>query len=60
MFNYIKSGIQDIRDAFEAWDNRKEKSINALGTTPLYDRYDEKYGLHSAPKVETDDETNDD
>ena len=52
MFNYFKSAWQEIIDALEAWDNRKEQSIKAVGSTPVYDRYDPKYGLHDEPKVE--------
>ena len=44
--NFFKSAWQEIRDAIEAWDVRKEQSIKAGGTTPVYDRYDPKYGLH--------------
>lgn len=52
MFNYFKSAWQEILDALKAWDNRKEQSIKAVGSTPVYDRYDPKYGLHDEPKVE--------
>lgn len=46
------SFVTPFQEALKEWDNRKEKSIKALGSTPVYDRYDPKYGLHDEPKVE--------
>lgn len=48
--SFFKSSWQEIRDALVAWDARKEQSIKAGGTTPVYDRYDPARGLHVEPK----------
>ena len=44
------SVVTPFQEALEEWDNRKEKSVKALGSTPLYDRYDPACGLHAEPK----------
>lgn len=48
----LKSFTTPFEEALKAWDVRTEQSIKAAGTTPVYDRYDPKYGLHDLPKQE--------
>jgi|AGFT01.1.fsa_nt_gi hypothetical protein len=46
----LKSFTTPFEEALKAWDVRKEQSIKAGGTTPVYDRYDPKRGLHNEPQ----------
>lgn len=50
MINYFKNAWDEIVEALKAWDTRTEQSIKAVGSTPVYDRYDPALGLHDEPK----------
>lgn len=52
MYSFFKNSYDEILEALKAWDSRKEQSIKAGGTNPVYDRYDPKFGFHDEPKNE--------